>query len=190
MNRKLKMLVIMLLVSASTFAQGFKVGYTQIDAIVFSMPEMVQVNADLKVYEAQLSSLVNTKKVAFDNKMNEYQVISQQPTTLPATLQEKQLELQRLDADLKDFNAKSQQSFAAKQQELYTPVYTKVQEAIIAVRIEGGYAMILNSRTQDGSQVILAAEDSDDITEAVFAKLGVPMPTQAGAEGDTTGTGN
>ena len=105
MNRKLKMLVIMLLVSASTFAQGFKVGYTQIDAIVFSMPEMVQVNADLKVYEAQLSSLVNTKKVAFDNKMNEYQVISQQPTTLPATLQEKQLELQRLDADLKDFNA-------------------------------------------------------------------------------------
>lgn len=190
MNRKLNMLVIMLLVSASTFAQSFKIGYTQIDAIVFSMPEMEQVNADLKVYEAQLSSLVNTKKVEFDNKMNEYQVMAQQPNTLPAVIQEKQLELQRLDADFKDFSAKSQQSFQVKQQELYGPVYIKVQEAIIAVRTEKGYAMILNSRTQDGSQVILAAEDSDDITAAVFEKLGVPMPTQEGAAADTTGTGN
>jgi outer membrane protein len=180
----------MLLVSASAFAQGFKIGYTQIDAIVFSMPEMVSVDADLKVYQAQLASLVNTKKVEFDNKMNEYQVIAQQPTTLPAVLQEKQVELQRLDADFNDFQAKSQQSYGAKQQELYSPIYIKVQEAIIAVRTEKGYAMILNSRTQDGSQVILAAEDADDITEAVFAKLGVPMPTQERAPADSTGSGN
>ena len=58
------------------------------------------------------------------------------------------------------------------------------------IRTEKGYAMILNSRTQDGSQVILAAEDADDITAAVFEKLGVPMPVQAGDPADSTGTGN
>jgi len=190
MNRKLNMLVMLLLISATTFAQGLKIGYTQIDAIVFSMPEMTQVNADLQVYQAQLASLVNTKQVEFDNKMNEYQVIAQQPTTLPTTLKEKQNELQRLDADLNDFKSKSQQSFAAKQNEMYGPVYIRVQEAIIAVRKAKGYAMILNSRTQEGAQVILAAEDSDDITSAVFAELGVPMPEQEAAAADSTGTGN
>jgi outer membrane protein len=104
----------MLLVSASAFAQGFKIGYTQIDAIVFSMPEMVSVDADLKVYQAQLASLVNTKKVEFDNKMNEYQVIAQQPTTLPAVLQEKQVELQRLDADFNDWEQDAAEYFEYK----------------------------------------------------------------------------
>ena len=130
------------------------------------------------------------KKVMLDNKMNEYQVFAQQPNPAQLVLQEKQNELQRLDADLQDFRVKAEQSFSAKQAELYSPVYLKVQEAIIAVRKENGYSMILNSRTQDGSQVILAAEDADDITEAVFLKLGVPMPTQEKAPSDSTGSGN
>ena len=63
MNRKLKMLAIILLVSTTSFAQSFKIGYTLIDGIVFSMPEMVQHNSDLDVYESQLASSVNTKKL-------------------------------------------------------------------------------------------------------------------------------
>ncbi len=191
MNRRLNLLAVLLLLSTTAFAQSFKVGYTFIDAIVASMPEMTQINADLEVYQTQLTSQVNTKRTTIQNKMNEFEALRQQPNAAQLVLQEKSNEILRLQDDLEKFSGQAEQAFAAKQAELLQPVYTKVQNAIMEVRKEKGYHMIINSRTSTGAQVILAADEADDVTEAVFAKLGVAMPeAQVPTPADSTGSGN
>ena len=79
-----------------------------------------------------------------------------------------------------------------KQSDLYNPVYSKVQVAIEEVRKEKGYAMILNAQIAGTGGVVLAGRDEDNITEAVFAKLGVAMPKAAkeGAPAATANSGN
>ena len=190
MNRKLTMMALMLLLSTAAFSQGFKIGYTFIDGIVFNMPEMTQIQADLNVRQSQLASQINTKQTEIQNKINEYQAMAQTPNAAALVLREKENEIQKLQADLQDFSQKADENLAAKQAELFQPVYDKVQNAIIEVRKEKGYNMIINSRTSSGAQVILAADEADDITLAVLEKLGVDLPKDAAAASDSTASGN
>ena len=49
--------------------------------------------------------------------------------------------------------------------------------------------MVLNSQGTQGVNIVLAADEELNVTEQVFAKLGVPMP-QVPTEGDATNNGN
>ncbi len=186
----MKMLAIMLLVSATAFAQDLKIGYTSIDLIVFNMPEMTGINADLSVYQSQLASQVNTKQTEIQNKINEFQTMSQQPNANQLILQERQNEIIKLQDDLQAFSQKAEEAYIAKQNESYQPVYTKVGNAIEEVRKEQSITLVINSRTANGAPIILAADDALDITKAVLDKLGVDLPAAATAAADSTGSGN
>ena len=190
MNRKLKMMAIALMISAAGYAQDFKIGYTTLAGIVSAMPEMVVIKADLTVYQTQLSSKVNTAKTNYDNKVNEYQALIKLPTTTEQMVNAKVAEIQALQVELENMGRQADESLGARQNDLYAPVYEKVQLAIIEVRKKLGYSMILDQGSPGTLPIILAAEDADNITEAVFEHLGVPMPTQATAAADSTGNGN
>ena len=188
MNRKFLFATALFLMAATAWSQEFKVGYTSIDAIVFSMPEVAQINADLKVYQQQLASQVQNKQTDIETKITEYENLAKQPNPAELVLQEKANEIRRMQSELQNFTQKADEAFTTKQSTSYNPVYTKVQNAIEEVRVEKGYAMILNARTDSGSGIVLAGRDEDNITEAIFAKLGVPMPKEP--EAAKTGNGN
>ena len=183
MNRKLKMLAVLFLVSMAAWGQEFKIGYTNIDAIVFSMPEMTQINSDLEVYQKQLANQVNAKRSEIQTKIQDYQQLGQ--GTAEIVVKEKEKEINDLQTGLQTFVQQAEQASQRKQAELLNPVYTKVQEAIEAVRQEKGYAMILNAQVGSGGAVVLAGREEDNITEAVFNKLGVPVPKPAESTTDT-----
>ncbi|WP_062300877.1 OmpH family outer membrane protein [Roseivirga seohaensis] len=175
MNRKLLLATSLFLMAMTAWSQEFKVGYTSIDAIVFSMPEIPQINADLQVYQKQLASQVESKQKTIDAKIAEYQKLAQQPTVSPTVMQEKETEIRKLQADFANFSQKADESLSNKSNNLFNPIYVKVQNAIEEVRKEKGYGMILNAGTDTGG-IVLAAREEDNITKAVFEKLGVPMP--------------
>ena len=178
-----------MLMTVVAWGQDFKIGYTNIDAIVFNMPEMVGINSELDTYQKQLGSQVNTKRNEINTKMQALQQMAQDPNAAQIVLQERQNEIIKMEEDLRAFSTQAEQAYANKQNTLINPVYAKVQNAIEEVRKEKGYAMILNAQITGGGGVVLAAKDEDNITEAVFAKLGVPMP-KASEEGAPAATAN
>lgn len=184
MSRKLFVMAALLMTSIAAMGQDFKIGYTKIDAIVFNMPEMVGINSELETYEKQLGSQVNGKRTEINTKIQQLQAMMQDPNAAQIVLQERENEIRKMNADLEAFSVQVQQAYGNKQANLLNPVYQKVQNAIEEVRKEKGYAMILNAEIAGGGGIVLAANEEDNITEAVFAKLGVPMPSVPN-EGET-----
>ena len=192
MIRKSFVMAAMMLMTVAARSQDFKVGYTNIDAIVFNMPEIPGINSELDTYQKQLASQVNTKREEINTKMQALQQLAKDPNAAQIVLQEKQNEILKLQENLQSFSVQAEQAMSKKQSVLYNPVYTKVQKAIEEVRKEKGYAMILNAQIAGTGGVVLAGRDEDNITEAVFAKLGVAMPKAAkeGAPAATANSGN
>ena len=192
MSRKLFVMAALMFTTAAVWGQDFKIGYTSIDAIVFNMPEMDGINSELETYQKQLGSQVNTKRNEINTKMQQLQQMMQDPNSAKIVLQERENEIIKLQEDLQAFSLQAEQALSNKQSSLYNPVYLKVQNAIEEVRKEKGYAMILNAQITGSGGVVLAGREEDNITEAVFAKLGVPMPKDPneGAPAATAGTGN
>ncbi|OEK06817.1 hypothetical protein BFP71_03930 [Roseivirga misakiensis] len=188
------MMVVALFMYGATQAQDFKIGFTYLEFIVYSMPEIEGIRSEVKTYEGQLGSNVQAKQTTFQTKYSELQAMAQQPNANQAAVKEKENEVIRLDKELKDYTAQAQQALQAKEATLMNPVYAKVQTAIEEVRKELGYNMILNMRVSaSGDGIVLAADDSLNITEQVFAKLGVEMPKQPSpgdAPAETADTGN
>lgn len=189
MNRRLLVIVAALFVFGAAQAQEFKIGYTYIDFIVFNMPEMQGINSELTTFRSQLDTQIKAKETTINTKLAEAQQLAQQNASA-TLLKEKENELQKLQQDYQTYAAQAQQSLAAKERDLMNPVFSKVQTAIEEVRKEKGYAMILNMRTSTSDGIVLAAEEDLNITEAVFAKLGVPMPEQPSPDNQTTASGN
>src|SRR5690606_40946945 len=63
--------------------------------------------------------------------------------------------------------AQVQQNAAQKQNELLAPVMQRIEEAISAVRQEGGFAMLFDAATD----AIVSADTTLDMTDRVLARL-------------------
>ncbi len=187
MKRRLLVMAAFLLVMAAAKAQDFKIGYTYLEFIVFNMPDMAGIDSELETYRAQLTAQVQAKQKDLQTKYAQLQQMAQQPNANQVVLQERENEIRTLDEQLQKFSAQAEQAFGMKQAEKYNPVYTKVQDAIEAVRKENGFAIILNSKVGNGAGIVLAAEESLNITELVFKKLGVPMPEEQPSPSDGNG---
>lgn len=130
----------------------------------------------------------------FDQEMQGYQAeikqLEDELTGLQENLQRQQLTLspeakaareQQLQARLQEYQSRSQQLTQMAEQrrnELIQPVMDKVNTAIEAVRVQGGYHLILDLAA--GS--IVAADPALDVTQQVIARMG---PAAAPASGGT-----
>lgn len=190
MKRKLLVMAAFLLVVAAAKAQDFKIGYTYLEYIVFNMPEMEGIRSELETYQAQLASQVEGKQKEIQTKYGQLQQMAQQPNANQLVLKERENELITLQENLQKFSLQAEQAYGMKEAEKFNPVYTKVQDAIEAVRKESGFAMILNSRVNNSAGIVLAADDALNITELVFKKLGVPMPKEQPSDSAAPDNGN
>ena len=81
----------------------------------------------------------------------------------------KESDLTDINKRMQEYNATAQQKLDQRQQELAKPLFDKVKLAVNTVAKEKGYAYVFDS----SQQIMLVSPDSDDLTEAVKAKLGV-----------------
>jgi|GEM_PF-500351 len=193
MKRKILVMIAFVLTVSVAKAQDTKIGYTFLEFIVYNMPEIEGIQSELETYQTQLTSQVEAKQKEFQTKYSQLQQMTQQPNANQVVLQEKENELISLQENLQKFQAQVQQAYGMKEAEKLNPVYEKVQNAIEEVRKENGFNLILNSRIGNSAGIILAADESLNITELVFQKLGVPMPAEDPTDNvgpDTAGNGN
>lgn len=176
---------VFVLTSLAAVAQStLKIGYTNAEFILSNMPEAKQIESELRDYEQQLTTQLESKMQDFQTKLAEFQRTAE--NMIPEVRNDKQQELQNLQASIEKFQRDAQTSLQKKQMELLQPAYDKIQTAIDAVAEEGGYTLILNSgQPEMGLQIILFAREQENISDLVFKKLGIEPPKpEAAASGN------
>ncbi|TXE12664.1 OmpH family outer membrane protein [Algoriphagus aquimarinus] len=154
-------------------AQDVKIGYTNVEFIMDLMPEMEQIGADIKDYETQLQTNIQTKAEDFQRQVQTYQQASQTMTEQARAAKEQ--ELTALQGTLQKYEQDAQTSYQRKLGELLAPVQTKVVNAINSVAAENNYTHIF-AESAGQAPILLYTKEEDKFTELVLAKLGLKMP--------------
>lgn len=176
-----KLLIVAGFISLSTWSNAqtkpLKIGYTNVDYLIASVPDSKQIEAELKTYKEQLDKQMEIKVKEFREKYEAYEKGASMMTEVIRADKEK--ELQDLNGQIEAFQKNAEQSLQEKQQKLMKPVLEKIQKAIDAVADENDYTYILSSDGALGQvPIVLHGPDSLNISDLVLKKLGVTPPAE------------
>lgn len=166
---KYAFLTLVLFLSISTSIMAQKYGHINSQALILEMPEIKQADTQIQAYQ---KSLVTKGEGMIKDLQTQYQAIikkAENNELSPIQLQEEEAKLAAKQQSIQAYDNEMQQKVIIKRQELYAPVFQKVDKAIKAVGAEGNYTMIFDTSTG----TILFAEESEDITGQVRTKLGL-----------------
>lgn len=156
------------LLSISAFAQS-KVGTIDAEYILNQMPEMAQINEDLKTYNADLQKEQEANIAKYEPLVTDYKTNS--ATLSEEDRQKKESEIIALENDIKGFRQKAGVMMQIKRNELTQPLYEKMNEAMLQVIQEENYTQIFHS---GGNNLAFSSQDYD-ITIKVLEKLGIEV---------------
>src|SRR5215204_2400837 len=174
--RKLVLLLVLGLAAHLSQAQteSVKIGYADIDYILFQHPDAKAIEAELKSTQTQLKNQIDAKVADFQKKLADYN--ANLNTMLDAVRANTERELTQMQQNIEKLQADAQTTISTKQQQLMEPLYKKVSKGIEDVAKENGYTFILSSQI-GGMDVVLYADDKVDVSDLVLKKLGVtPKP--------------
>lgn len=156
-----------------------KIGYADWQYIFGQLPEMKQIETELKTHGTQLENQLKAKSQEFEAKVKAYQ--SMPATTPDAIKADKERELQGLQESIQKFQQDAQTSLGNKQTALMDPVFKKVGKAIEDVAKENGYTFIINPQSiNTGDDILLYSDEKYNISNLVLKKLGItPKPEAA-----------
>ncbi|MEM7036489.1 MAG: OmpH family outer membrane protein [Bacteroidota bacterium] len=155
-----------------------KIGYTNIELVLAYMPEAKAMEKSIGTFQKKLAEKIKVKDDYVKQKYQEYLQLKEQGGMDQAEQERREKELLRLDQEVQKLAADSEYDLLAKRQELLEPILKKLQGALDAVAAEDGYTYIMNQTTSAGVSTILVGPDENDVTEKLFAKLGMKMPSE------------
>lgn len=143
--------------------------------------EVFQSTAEFKAAQEQLKTLGETKQKELDGMIAELQKKQKEADELmnnqsPANKAETETKLQALGQEFQQLQTRvqevqkvAQDDVRKKEQELMTPIQSKLMTAINSVAKEKGYAYIFDI----GSGAAVYYDGGEDVTADVKAKLGI-----------------
>ncbi|MEP6738390.1 MAG: OmpH family outer membrane protein [Chryseolinea sp.] len=146
-----------------------KVGYADTGYIVRNLPEISQIEAELKSIGGQYEKQLNSKYQEYSAKVNGYR----EKSLSEEERSNSEAELIRLRKSIEKFEHDAEGSFRKRQAELMAPIYLKVDRSINEVAAENNYNVIINSESGDGEKILLFFDNKFDISPLVLKKLGV-----------------
>ena len=160
------MMALALIVGMTTAATAQKLGHVDTQAILMDLPERMDAQAAIESRASEYESEMTSMQQQLQTKLQEYQ--SKAETWPAAIRQQKERELQQLDAGLQEFGMTIQNDLAQMEQSLLAPMIERVREAIDAVGKEHGYTYIFDTSTG-----VTLYNGGDDVTDLVKTKLGM-----------------
>ena len=164
-----KILLTICLVVAGLFAAEAqnKLGYINSNELLSIMPESTEMQTELQSYAKGLESSLAAMQAEGEKKLADYQ--QNEATMSDLVKQDKIRELESIQQRILEFQQNAQESLAAKEQELITPILDKARSAIEEVAKEGNFTYIFDASTGN----ILYAAESENVLPLVKAKLGL-----------------
>ncbi|MGE0588991.1 MAG: OmpH family outer membrane protein [Cyclobacteriaceae bacterium] len=152
-----------------------KIGYADWDYIFSQMPDYKVIEAEMKTHGDQLQNQLQAKYKDYETKLKAYQTGA--ATMVDAVRRDKETELTQLQENIQKFQQDAQTSIQNKQDQLMSPVFTKVGKAIEDVAKEQGYSFILNPQLIGGGDILLYSDEKYDVSDLVLKKMGItPQP--------------
>ncbi|NGM65320.1 OmpH family outer membrane protein [Sphingobacterium sp. SGR-19] len=151
-----------------------KIGHINADEIFQLTPEFKTANDQLRTLNDTKTQELQGMYAEFQKKQTEanekYRSRSEaNKDSIDAQLQTLGQELQNIEQRIQEVQRVAQEDLQKKQQELLTPIQTKVMNAINSVAKEKGYAYVLD--TSAGN--VIYFQGGEDISMDVRAKLGI-----------------
>jgi outer membrane protein len=149
-----------------TDAVAQKFGHLDAQDILLTLPERAEAQASIEAAAAEYETEVSRMQSELETKFADYQ--AKEATWPDAILQQKQRELQQLDAGLQEFGMTIQNDLAQMEQQLLAPMIERVRDAIEAVGKEQGFTYIFDTSTG-----VTLYNGGEDVTDLVKTKLGM-----------------
>ncbi len=153
-----------LLGCSQAFAQKF--GHLDAQQILLTLPERAEAQATIEAAAAEYESEVTRMQGELESKFADYQ--AKAATWPDAIRQQKERELQQLDAGLQEFGMTIQNDLAQMEQQLLAPMVERVRKAIEDVGKEQGFTYIFDSSTG-----VTLFNGGEDVSGLVKTKLGM-----------------
>ncbi len=152
-------------------------------ALLEVMPDVKQADAKFQTFQKQKQSEIELMQTEYQKKLTIAQEKEKTLSEANKVAVGKELEimgkeLQELGKRINDTGEKAKKEMAAKQDELYQPIFKKAGDAVNAVAKEKGYAYVFDV-SQPG---VVYFDGGDDIIALVKAKLGIAATTPATAK--------
>lgn len=169
--KKITFLLSFVLLSLGTFAQS-KIGTIDADYILNQLPEMTEVNEGLKEYNTELQGDLQANITQYETLVKDYRENNTDLTE--EEIKEKENEIIALENEIKGFRQKASVMMQMKRNELTTPLYEKINTAMLEVIQEENFTQIFHA---GGNALAFSAEEFD-ITAKVLTKLGLDAGAQ------------
>lgn len=157
----------------SLMANAQKIGYLNSAALLSQMEEVKQADTQLETYQKQLQKQFQSKVETFQKK---YEEVAKKEKAGLLTKAQLEAEAKKMQDDQQSLAAEEQtlaKQVQEKREKELQPILEKVNKIIADVAKEKGYNYVMDSSTP----VLLYADESMDLSEAVKAKLGIaPTP--------------
>lgn len=162
-------LVLGLLCVSLSAVSAQKFGYCNSTEILSMLPEVKQADSDLQALQAQLTKKGQEMVKELQEEATTLQRKQDQGTISPKDYETEATKLKEKEANLQKYEQDVYAKLGAKREELYKPIFDKVNAAMKAAAKENGYQMVFDSNTQ----VLLYADETLDVTKLVKTKLGI-----------------
>ncbi|MDR1406746.1 MAG: OmpH family outer membrane protein [Tannerella sp.] len=163
--KKLVVLGLMLL-PLTLFAQEVKIAIVNTSEIVSQMPEVSEMERKIADLNAQYEKEFKIMQDEYTKKYSEY--VAQQDSLTENIKLRRQQDLQDLEMRIQNYVPEAQQAMQKQQETLFAPIQEKLQNAIKAVGDEKGYTYILNPQA-----LLYRSNNAVDATSFVKEKLGI-----------------
>jgi outer membrane protein len=157
--------------AAPAAAQQVKVGFVSSQRILGEAQAVATVQQTLERELPGLRAPLDTLEQRITAAQQQFQ--QQQATLSQQAREQRQQEIQQQFAQYQQRSQQAQAQAQAREQQLLAPVLRQINDAIEAVRREGGFSYIIDT-TQAG---IVAVDPTLDITDRVIQRLGGRAPT-------------
>ncbi|MEN6619912.1 MAG: OmpH family outer membrane protein [Rikenellaceae bacterium] len=164
------LLILFVFFTSTSFAQTFKFGHINSQELIALMSERDSAVLKIDKYAKDLQERIEEIQTEFQTKMNIYQ--QKQATWTAAVLEDKQKELQQIQARYEQFQQSANQDYQQEQQRLFAPVYQKANETINKIGKDNGFTYIFDVST--GSVPFFNETQSIDIMSMAKTMLKIP----------------
>lgn len=147
-----------------------KFGYVNSQEIIFTMPEIAEVQASLEKLQKELEEQLEIIQVEYNNRLVEYQ--KNASTYSDAIRQSKEQELMSLQQRYEELGKAGSQDLQNQQGKLMQPVIEKARAAINKISAEGGFTAVFDMAA--GSLAYFDTAQMTDIAPLVRKELGIP----------------
>jgi outer membrane protein len=163
--------ILIICLSAGSFANAQKVAYIDMDSLVQYMPESKVARDSVQRYVQNLEAALQQMQQEFQTKQAQYMKDKDNPSISQTIKDLRARELESLYQRIQDFQVSAQDEINKKTEELARPIYDKANKAIGDVAKAKGYKMVLDASQQGGA--ILYKEPGDNLMKDVKVKLGI-----------------